>query len=170
MVVFIDDVLDEILPVSDLVGLICDRELFGGLGGGGAVGLTGLVVAILDGLFDFEDCVCLSTMYFDALLSAVVDKPTLFELSILESALDCFEMEDTEGELGTVVRFVVHASGALSRLSECLDLLLSRREIFDNRFLLSFPSTFLLLVFDVVFKAESYAARSNGTAGESTFR
>ena len=35
------------------MGLICDLELLGGLGGG-AVGRTGLDVAILAGLLDFE--------------------------------------------------------------------------------------------------------------------
>ena len=80
-------------------------------------------------------------------------------------------MEDTEGELGTVVRFVVHASGALSRLSECLDLLLNRLEIFDNKFLLSFPSTlFLVLAFGVAFKAESYDGRSDEGIVESVIR
>ena len=65
-------------------------------------------------------------------------------------------MEDTEGELGTAVRFVVHASGALSRLSECLDLLLNRREILDNKVLLSFPSTvYFVSEFVAGFKAES---------------
>ena len=83
-----DDVLEAMLPVSDLVGLTCDRKLFGGLGGGGAVGLTGLVVAMLDGLFDFKDCGCLSTVYFDALLSVAIGNPKLLALSILVSALD----------------------------------------------------------------------------------
>lgn len=47
------DAFEAMLLVSDLVGLICDLKLLGGLGGG-AVGLTGLVVAILAGLLDFE--------------------------------------------------------------------------------------------------------------------
>ena len=52
-------------------------------------------------------------------------------------------MEDTDGELGTVVETVVHASGALSRLSECLDLLLNLLEIFVNK-LLFLSSSFIL--------------------------
>ena len=55
LAVFIDEVLEATLPVSDLVGLVCERELFEGLGGGGAVGLTGLVVAMLAGLLDFVE-------------------------------------------------------------------------------------------------------------------
>ena len=63
-------------------------------------------------------------------------------LIILPSAL-VLTMEDTDGELGTVVETVVHASGALSRLSECLDLLLNLLEIFVNK-LLFLSSSFIL--------------------------
>ena len=70
--------------------------------------------------------------------------PLVSVLSILLSALGF--MEDTDGELGTVVDIAVHASGALSRLSECLDLLLNLREIFVNNVLLSSSPLFLLSV------------------------
>ena len=63
-------------------------------------------------------------------------------LRILPSPL-VLTMEDTDGELGTVVETVVHASGALSRLSECLDLLLNLLEIFVNK-LLFLSSSFIL--------------------------
>ena len=51
-------------------------------------------------------------------------------------------MEDTEGELGTFVVVVVHASGALSLLSEYLLLLLNLLDIFDSSVLLSLSSLF----------------------------
>ena len=53
-------------------------------------------------------------------------------------ASDCFSIEDTDGDEGTLVAFVLEASGALSRLSEGLDLLLNLLEMLDNKFLLSF--------------------------------
>lgn len=71
---------DATLLVSDLVGLICARERLGGLGGGGAVGLTGLVVAMLAGLFALED----GCIFDDALWSAtIVEIPDLFESRLL---------------------------------------------------------------------------------------
>ena len=70
----------------------------------------------------------------------------MLALSILFSAIDGFSMEDTDGELGTIVEFFVHASGALSRLFECFDLLLNLLDKLDNKFLLSFSS--ILLAFD----------------------
>ena len=66
-------------------------------------------------------------------------------------ASDCFIIEDTDGEEGTLVAFVLHASGALSRLSEGLDLLLNLLEMLDNRFLLSFTISSLALVLDAIF-------------------
>ena len=66
-------------------------------------------------------------------------------------ASDCFSIEDTDGDEGTLVAFVLQASGALSRLSEGLDLLLNLLEMLDNRFLLSFTISSLVLVFDAVF-------------------
>lgn len=78
--------LEATLPVSDLVGLVCDRELFGGLGGGGAVGLTGLVVAMLAGLLDFVVCGCVSFGSWDVLASVVVGTPNWTALSILFSS------------------------------------------------------------------------------------
>ena len=61
-------------------------------------------------------------------------------------------MDEAEGELGTTaaIREDVHASGALSRLSEYLVLLLSRREIFDSKLLLSLPSKVSLTGLDPV--------------------
>ena len=58
-------------------------------------------------------------------------------------------MEDTEGELGTAVGVVVHASGALSRLFVFLDLLLNLLDIFESKFLLSLSSSFSLPAFDI---------------------
>lgn len=70
-------------------------------------------------------------------------------LSILLSALG-FNMEDTDGELGTLVETDVHASGALSRLSECFDLLLNLLEMPVNKLLfLSSSFVFLSLTTDV---------------------
>ena len=72
--------------------------------------------------------------------------PFISVLSILLSALG-FIMEDTDGELGTVVDTAVLASGALSRRSECLDLLLNLREILVSNVLLL--SSFFLLSVDI---------------------
>ena len=66
-------------------------------------------------------------------------------------ASDCFSIEDTEGDEGTLVAFVLQASGALSRLSEGLDLLLNLLEMLDNKFLLSFTISSLVLVLDADF-------------------
>lgn len=80
-IVPVEDVLEAILPVSDLVGLDCERELLGGLGGGGAVGLTGLVVAILAGRLDFECTGGLSAVYFVEGLASFDVRKASFSLS-----------------------------------------------------------------------------------------
>ena len=80
-IVPVEDVLEAMLPVSDLVGLDWERELLGGLGGGGAVGLTGLVVAILAGRLDFECTGGLSAVYFVEGLASFDVRKASFSLS-----------------------------------------------------------------------------------------
>ena len=106
-------------------------------------------MAMLAGLLDFIDCEGLSISSFFVFVSAKGFIPALFGSSILPSAFDCFNMEDTEGELGTFVVVVVHASGALSLLSEYLFLLFNLLDIFDSNVLLSLSSFFTGPVFNV---------------------
>jgi hypothetical protein len=73
----------------------------------------------------------------------------LLGLNILSSTLDCFNMEDTEGELGTFVVVVVHASGATSLLSEYFVLLLNLLDILDRSVLLSLSSFFTFPEFNL---------------------